>query len=224
MRAGWRNPWDVKKTVIEIAPMARNHGMHHTTVSLISDISTTLSDLKHSPLYRWEAKQPTLARELLQKSFSGPQTWGPHAAFRTLREVLPDATVVTADSGAHRILLSQMWECRAPRTLLQSSGFCTMACALPLAAGAKLGRNNVPVVCVVGDAGLDMASGDLATLRDLQLPVIICVLVDESLALIDLKQRINQLPSIGVNFGKTDFAAVARAYGGMARTLPAQQS
>jgi acetolactate synthase I/II/III large subunit len=135
-------------------------------------------------------------------------------AFRALREVLPDETVVTADSGAHRILLSQMWECRAPRTMLQSSGFCTMACALPLAAGAKLGRNAVPVVCVVGDAGLDMAVGELATLRDLQLPVIVCVLVDESLALIDLKQRKNQLPSIGVSFGKTDFAAVARAYGG----------
>lgn len=89
-----------------------------------------------------------------------------------------------------------------------------MACALPLAAGAKLGRPDAPVVCVTGDAGLDMAAGELATLRDLQLPVIICVLVDESLALIDLKQRKSQLPSIGVSFGKTDFAAVARAYGG----------
>lgn len=214
MRVGWRNLWDVKKAVIEIAPIARDHGMHTTTVSLVGEIASTLTALKHSLPDRWEAREPASARETLRKDFSGPETWGPHAAFRVLRNVLPDKTVITADSGAHRILLSHMWECQAPRTMLQSSGFCTMACALPLAAGAKLGRSEVPVVCVVGDAGLDMAAGELATLRDLQLPIVVCVLVDESLALIDLKQRKSQLPSIGVSFGKTDFAAVSRAYGG----------
>ena len=214
MRVGWRNPWGNDKTVIEIAPLERDHGMHAVSVSIVGEIAPTLGALIHVVPYRWATNEPTKAWTALRQEFSGPQTWGPHAAFRTLREVMPDETIVTADSGAHRILLSQMWACRAPRTLLQSSGFCTMACALPLAAGAKLGRGGVPVVCVVGDAGLDMAAGELATLRDLGLPVIICVLVDESLALIDLKQRKNQLPSVGVSFGKTDFAAVARAYGG----------
>jgi acetolactate synthase I/II/III large subunit len=214
MRVGWRNPWDDKKTVIEITPVVRDHGMHAVSVSLVGKLASTLNALTHVATDRWEGHAPTTARAILQKDFSGPDSWGPHAAFRVLRDILPDETVVTADSGAHRILLSQMWECRAPRALLQSSGFCTMACALPLAAGAKLGRLGVPVVCVVGDAGLDMAAGELATLRDLNLPVIICVLVDESLALIDLKQRKSQLPSIGVSFGRTDFAAVARAYGG----------
>ncbi len=214
MRVGWRNPWGKEKNVIEIAPVARGHGMHAVSVSLVGGIASTLTTLQHVVPGRWVEDEPAKARSNLQNDFSGPQDWGPHAAFRTIREVLPAETVVTADSGAHRILLSQMWECRTPRSLLQSSGFCTMACALPLAAGAKLGRGGVPVVCVVGDAGLDMAAGELATLRDLQLPVVICVLVDQSLALIDLKQRKSQLPSVGVSFGKTDFAAVARAYGG----------
>ena len=214
MRVGWRNPWDDRKVVIEITPVVRDHGMHSSTVAIVSNIAPALSALKHSPPTRWEANEPVLARATLQKDFSGPDSWGPHAAFRVLRDLLPDKMVLTADSGAHRILLSQMWECRSPRTLLQSSGFCTMACALPLAAGAKLGRPDEPVVCVVGDAGLDMAAGELATIRDLHLPITICVLVDESLALIDLKQRKSQLPSIGVSIGKTDFAAVARAYGG----------
>jgi acetolactate synthase I/II/III large subunit len=214
MRVGWRNPWGEDKTVIEIAPVERDHGMHPVSVAVTGEIASTLAALKHANSDRWNDNQPQKSRAILKHDFSGPQTWGPHAAFRTLRDVLPADTVVTADSGAHRILLSQMWQCSKPRTLLQSSGFCTMACALPLAAGAKLGRSEVPVVCVVGDAGLDMAAGELATLRDLQLPVIICVLVDETLALIDLKQRKNQLPSIGVSFGQTDFAAVAKAYGG----------
>jgi acetolactate synthase I/II/III large subunit len=214
MRVGWRNPWGEDKSVVEIAPADRDHGMHSVSVALIGKIAPTLKSLKHDYSQRWPAKEPSKARADLINNFAGPASWGPHAAYRVLREEMPDASILTADSGAHRILLSQVWECREPRSLLQSSGFCTMACALPLAAGAKLGRPDVPVLCVVGDAGLDMAAGELATLRDLRLPVIICVLVDEQLALIDLKQRKGQLPSIGVSFGKTDFAAVANAYGG----------
>ena len=82
------------------------------------------------------------------------------------------------DSGAHRILLSQMWECYEARSLLQSSGLCTMGCAVPLAMGFRLAAqteksdaNPVPgvpaVVAFVGDAGMEMVLGELATLRDL---------------------------------------------------------
>lgn len=53
-----------------------------------------------------------------------------------------------------------MWDCPAPRgSVLQSSGLCTMACAVPLAAGTKLGRPSVPVLAFVGDAGLEMGGG-----------------------------------------------------------------
>ena len=90
-----------------------------------------------------------------------------------------------------------------------------MACALPLAGGAKLGRPEVPVLCVVGDAGLEMGAGELATLRDLQIPVIICVLVDQCLTLIEMKQRASQRPRLGVGSGVTDFAGLAQAFGGV---------
>jgi acetolactate synthase I/II/III large subunit len=46
------------------------------------------------------------------------------------------------------------------------------------------------------------------------LPVIICVLVDASLTLIEMKQRGSQRPNLGVDFGETDLPAVARAFGG----------
>ncbi len=214
MRVGWRNPWGAGATVIEIAPALRDHGMHRTDILLPGTVAGTLPHLAHDAPSRWPGGEPEAARAALEAAFRGPDAWGPHAVFRTLRAVLPPETVVTADSGAHRILLSQMWRCPAPRLMLQSSALCTMACALPLAAGAKLGRPDVPVLAVMGDAGLEMGPGDLATLRDLGLPVIVCVLVDESLALIEMKQRATQRPNLGVDFGGTDFPALARAFGG----------
>ncbi len=218
MRVGWRNPWTSGQTVIEVAPVARTHGMHHADHLLIGNLAETLPALRHTAPARWSDAAPAKARLVLKASFSTREGWGPHQVFDTLRRVMPADTVITADSGAHRILVSQMWDCPAPRGMLQSSGLCTMACAVPLAAGAKLGRPDVPVLAFVGDAGLEMGAGELATLTAHGLPVVICVLVDDSLSLIELKQRGTQRPNLGVDFGGpglgTDFAALARAFGG----------
>jgi acetolactate synthase I/II/III large subunit len=214
MRIGWRNPWRADQTAVEIAPVLRTHGMHRVDHLLLGALAETLPLLAHKAPKRWEGGQVALAKSQLAKLFTGPDTWGPHAVFRTLREVLPATTIATADSGAHRILVSQMWHSPLPRQMFQSTALCTMACALPLAMGAKLGRPEVPVIAFMGDAGLEMGAGELATLRDLKLPVILCVLVDESLALIELKQRGSQRASLGVEFGGTDFPALAKAFGG----------
>ena len=56
--------------------------------------------------------------------------------------------------------------------------------------------------------------GELATARDLRLPVIVVVFADTSLALIEMKQRSMGLANSGVDFPPTDYAAVARALGG----------
>ena len=214
MRIGWRDIFGPAQKVIEIAAVPRTHGMHRVDLVLGGGLAQTLDALHHEAPARWPGQEPTAARVALTGMFRGPDTWGPHAVFRTFRRVMPAQTVVTADSGAHRILVSQMWTCPAPRLMLQSSGLCTMACAVPLAAGAAMGRPGVPVVAFVGDAGLEMGAGELATLRDLGVPVIICVLVDASLTLIEMKQRGGQRPNLGVDFGATDFPSVARAFGG----------
>ena len=135
------------------------------------------------------------------------------------RRLLPKETVATCDTGAHRILLAQMWQSYGPRTLLQSTGLCTMGCALPLALGAQLAEPERPVVAFAGDGGLLMVAGELSTAAELGSRVIVVVFVDASLALIELKQRQRQLGNAGVDFARHDFAAVARAFGGVGHTV-----
>ncbi|PTM40988.1 thiamine pyrophosphate-binding protein [Bosea sp. 124] len=215
MRQGWRQPWPAGKQVIDIVAEDMPHGMHGASLLLEGDVGAILTDLCEGPTPsgRWPGGEPAAVRESFRAAFAAPSAWGPHAVFETLREAAPAGTIATADSGAHRILLSQIWCCDGPRLLLQSTGLCTMGCALPLATGAALGSGR-PTLCFVGDAGLEMVLGELATLRDLQLPVVVTVLVDESLGLIALKQRQLGLKRAGVDFGATDFAAVAQALGG----------
>lgn len=220
MRQGWRDPWPADKPVIDIVAEATAHGMHAASLVLEGDVGTILARLGegHAPVATWAEGEPASVRERLRAAFAAPGAWGPHAVFETLRAAAPAGTVAAADSGAHRILLSQIWHCDGPARLLQSTGLCTMGCALPLATGAALGSGQ-PTLCFVGDAGLEMVLGELSTLRDLALPVVIVVLVDEALGLIALKQKQMGLARAGVDFGASDFAAVARAMGGHGATV-----
>ncbi|MFC5422331.1 thiamine pyrophosphate-binding protein [Bosea eneae] len=220
MRQGWRNPWPAGKPVIDIVAEPVQHGMHASSLLLEGDVGAILTALADDLPTKaaWSDGEPAMIRSRLHAAFAAPAAWGPHIVVETLRAIAPAGTIATADSGAHRILLSQMWSCDGPRRLLQSSGLCTMGCALPLATGAALGWGQ-PTLCFVGDAGLEMVLGELATLRDLRLPLIVVALVDKALGLIALKQRQLGLSRAGVDIGETDFAAIARAMGGHGATI-----
>ncbi|MEJ8475239.1 thiamine pyrophosphate-binding protein [Roseibium algae] len=219
MRVNWRNPWPAEAPVVEVTPVHRRHGMHRSRVELRSSVDAALQLLsvaRADDAPSWDGGEPHAAKVELGKIFAPEvEGWGPAVAFHGLRHAMPPNTVVTADSGAHRILVSQIWKCTEPRGMLQSSALCTMGCAVPLAMGHRLvDADQAPVVAFVGDAGLEMCLGELSTLRDQKIPVIICVMVDRSLSLIELKQRSSQRSNLGVDFGETDFPAIARAYGG----------
>ncbi len=216
MRSGWIRPWRAE-AAIELTHTPAEHGMHGSAIRFVGDVAQAVSALHESAApgpAPWPGGEIAAAREQLERSFAPRRRWGPHAVFDTLQRSLPEGAVVTVDSGAHRILLSQMWRAPAPRRLLQSAAFCTMGVAVPLAMGYKRAAPETPVCAVVGDAGFDMTAGELATLRDLGLPMVIVVLVDRSLALIEKKQAAMQLMKRSVSFGESDFSAIANAYGG----------
>ncbi|MDJ0683787.1 MAG: thiamine pyrophosphate-binding protein [Alphaproteobacteria bacterium] len=226
MRTGWRNAWSPEtQRVVEIASAANDHYMHQSEISFVCDPAAGLSALTDgvTALADWSDRIPT-AREALAGAFGQNEAWGPAAIVETVRAALPKDGIATVDSGAHRILLSQVWRCFDERQLLQSTGLCTMGCALPLAAGAKIAAPERPVVCFTGDAGLEMILGELATLRDLKLAVPVIVFTDQSLALIELKQRNAGMKNLAVDFDGTDFEAVGKAMGGHGVTVTSRRA
>lgn len=220
MRAGWLDAFGAATEVIDITLCPADHGMHRIDRQIIGALPAVLPALTEAlaALPRrqpyWLGKEVEDAREALARSFLPPEGWGPHAVFAGLSNALsPDATI-TVDSGAHRILFSQMWKASRPLSVLQSAGFCTMGAALPLAIGIAQTGAPGPIVAVMGDGGLEMVLGELATLRDTGKQVILLILQDASLALIALKQAQAGLRPAGIALGESDFPAVARAYGG----------
>ena len=218
MRPGWREIWDPTTTrVIDIAAVPNYHYMHQATLNFISDTGETLKAIGD--------KQPKAdtayldVKAALAEAFPNDDAWGPSGVIAECRAVLPSDAIATVDSGAHRILLSQMWRCDAPRLLLQSSALCTMGCAVPLAMGAKYADPNRCVVSFSGDAGALMVAGELSTAAEHGHNTIFVVFVDRSLALIELKQRQRQMKNVGVDFASHDFEAIGKAFGGHGATV-----
>ncbi len=217
MRTGWRNAWDpARQNVIDIAAVPNTHYMHQATLNIVAETGATLEALAQgAPTHpSWPDGAPEATRAALARDFATDEDWGPAAVMAETRAVMPEGTRASVDSGAHRILLSQLWACDEPRGLIQSTGLCTMGCAVPMAIGLKLAQPERPVVGFTGDAGMLMVAGDLTTAAELAIAPIFIVFVDASLALIELKQRQRQLPNAGVDFARHDFAALGRALGG----------
>ena len=222
MRPGWRDIWDAREqNVIDITAVPNHHYMHQASLSIIADCASSLSAIGADvtpQAQTWPQGEPAAVKAALDAAFPRSDEWGPAAIIDTCRSALPPDTIATADSGAHRILLSQMWTCTEPRGLLQSSALCTMGCALPLAMGTALCAPDRTVVSFSGDAGFLMIAGELSTAAELGIKPIFVVFVDASLALIELKQRQRQLRNAAVDFGHHDFAAMGVAFGGAGHT------
>ena len=217
MRTGWRNLWDSSKTrVVEFLIAPEYSYMHKSSIRFVCNISEGIEALSKGLEKKttWGNGELIEVRNKHETIYGQKQEWGPGAITETVRSLVPRDTVITMDSGAHRILISQAWRTYVPRSALQSSAFCTMGCALPLATGAKLADPGRVVVAFMGDGGLEMVLGELITLRDLGLPVIVMVFVDASLALIEKKQREMQYKNVGVDMEETDFKSIALATGG----------
>ncbi len=222
MRPGWREIWDPEtKRVIDISAVVNDHYMHQAGLNLVADTGATLEAIaKGNPAGKtWPNGEPEQVKAALANAFPTDEDWGPAAIIAETRAVLPPETLATADSGAHRILLSQMWECSEARGLIQSSALCTMGCAVPMAIGLKLAEPDRPVISFSGDAGFLMVAGELSTAAELGGNPIFLVFVDASLALIELKQRQRQMGNRGVDFDRHDFAALGRAFGGYGHTV-----
>jgi pyruvate dehydrogenase (quinone) len=101
-----------------------------------------------------------------------------------------------------------------------SGSLATMANGLPYSIGAAVAYPGRQVVCVVGDGGLTMLMGELATLVKYKLQVTVIVIKNNVLGQIKWEQMILEgNPEYGVELEPINFAMVAEACGVRGFTL-----
>lgn len=214
-------PGDAKCVQIDI-DAARMGLRHPVDVELVGDAKATLAVLL--PLLKQKKRRGFLEdyqdrmkswNELMEKRGTRPDMpMKPQVVTHTLNRLLHDDAIVSSDSGTIATWTARYVEMRGNMKFSLSGSLATMANGLPYSIGAAVAYPARQVVCVVGDGGLTMLMGELATLAKYKLNVKVVVIKNNVLGQIKWEQMVEDSnPEFGVDLEPIDFAKVAEACG-----------
>ena len=144
----------------------------------------------------------------------------PQVVTHTLNRLLRDDAIISSDSGTIATWTARYIDIRGTMQFSLSGSLATMANGLPYSIGAAVAYPGRQVVCVVGDGGLTMLMGELATLVKYRLNVKVIVVKNNVLGQIKWEQIVLEgNPEYGVELEPIDFAKVAEACGARGLTL-----
>ncbi len=165
----------------------------------------------------WDAKLADF--EPLARSTDRPIR--PEAVIAALAEVLPDDAVIVADPGTPCPYFSAHYRWRRPgRHFISNRAHGALGYALAAAMGAQVGRPDGKVIAAMGDGSFGFCCGEFETLVRYDIPVTSVVFSNATFGWIKAGQNAGFGQRFyNVDFGRTDHAAVARAFGVKAWTV-----
>lgn len=139
----------------------------------------------------------------------------PERVVDALNRLLPDDAIVVADPGTPCPYLSAYFELRRPgRHFISNRAHGALGFSMPAAIGALVGRPGAVVFAVMGDGSFGFACGELETLVRRQLPLKMIVFSNAVYGWIKASQKAGYGGRyFSVDFGRTDHARVAQAFG-----------
>ena len=220
-------PGQAKTVQIDIDP-ARIGLRHPADVGLVG----TCVDALRALLPLIERKED---RGFLEKSQRRMKSWNdlmeergtredkpmkPQVVAYHLNRLLDDDAIISADSGTIATWAARYIQIRGDMQFSLSGTLATMASGLPYSIGAAVARPGRQVICIVGDGGLTMLMGEIATLVKYDLPVKVIVFKNNVLGMIKWEQMVLEgNPQFGVELQPIDFASVATACGAAGYTI-----
>ncbi|MBP1839569.1 thiamine pyrophosphate-dependent enzyme [Formosa algae] len=137
----------------------------------------------------------------------------PEYVATTINEMANNDTVFTVDTGMCCVWGARYIDGTGKRKMLGSFNHGSMANAMPMAIGAQLAYPERQVVAFCGDGGLSMLLGDLATIKQYNLPIKLIVFNNRSLGMVQLEMQVEGLPNNETDMVNPDFEIIAQAMG-----------
>jgi len=131
-----------------------------------------------------------------------------------LAEVSGQSAIIVTDVGQNQMLGARYSRFNQTRSLITSGGLGTMGFGLPAAIGAKIGRPDRQVCCLVGDGGIQMVIQELGTIMQEGTGVKIVLLNNNWLGNVRMWQELfyNERYSC-TRMINPDYSMIANAYG-----------
>lgn len=149
----------------------------------------------------------------------------PQRVVLELSKNLPDRSIIATEVGQNQMWMTHFYPMKRGEALITSGGLGTMGFGLPAAIGAKAAQPDRTVIDVAGDGSLFMNCHELSTAVEEDLPVVVALLNNGWLGMVKQWQKLffekrYHMTRLGK---KTDFVAVAKAFGADGRRIEAPQ-
>ena len=122
---------------------------------------------------------------------------------------------VTSDVGQHQMWAAQFYGFDKPRRWINSGGLGTMGFGLPAAMGVQFAHPDETVMCVTGEASIQMCIQELATCRQYGLPIKIVNLNNRYMGMVRQWQEFFYEKRYAMSYMEAlpDFVALAESFG-----------
>jgi acetolactate synthase-1/2/3 large subunit len=122
---------------------------------------------------------------------------------------------VTSDVGQHQMWAAQYYRFDKPRRWINSGGLGTMGVGLPYAMGVKFANPDAEVVCITGEASIQMNIQELSTCQQYRIPVKVLNLNNRYLGMVRQWQEIEYGSRYSESYMDSlpDFVKLAESYG-----------
>jgi len=174
----------------------------------------------------WDQINQWRTRHGLRYDAPAPGQMKPQQVVEMLYKVTNGEAYVTSDVGQHQMFAALYYKYDKPRQWINSGGLGTMGFGLPAAMGVKFAYPDAPVVCVTGEASIQMNIQELSTCLQYGLPVKIVNINNQSLGMVKQWQDMQYEGRHSSSYmgSLPDFVKLVEAYGhvGMKITDPAQ--
>jgi acetolactate synthase-1/2/3 large subunit len=124
-------------------------------------------------------------------------------------------TIITTEVGQHQMWAAQHFGFDAPNKWLTSGGLGTMGYGFPAAIGAQVANPDSLVICIAGDASVQMNIQELGTASQYRLPVKVFILNNEYMGMVRQWQELTYESRYSNSYSDSlpDFVKLAEAYG-----------
>ncbi len=139
----------------------------------------------------------------------------PQFVVETLYKLTKGNAIVTTDVGQHQMWAAQYYKFDKPRHWITSGGLGTMGFGLPAAVGARLANPDKDVICITGEASIQMCIQELATCLQYRLPIKVINLNNGYMGMVRQWQELFYGSRYSESYFDTlpDFVKLAEAYG-----------
>lgn len=168
----------------------------------------------------WRTKYPICKKEY----YDLKEKVNPYVFMKTLSEELAKDDIVIVDTGANLMWGIQTLEPKDNQRVFSAGGMSPMGYSFPAAIGASVCFNKKPVICTIGDGGMQINIQELQTVKYYDLPIKVFIINNKSYGIIKQYQELYldsryEASDYKKGYSCPDFVKIAEAYGIKTETI-----